>query len=106
MMGPRRTLSVLAICLCSLLVPLAQQAALAQQGGPALPEAADWRRHFERDILPFWTTPSALGNPVGNFPTFRCNNGFEFSPRFPCEEFAQAPLTNPTSETLHLSAVA
>jgi len=26
-------------------------------------------------LLPYWTIPSALGEPVGNFPTYRCNDG-------------------------------
>jgi hypothetical protein len=34
-----------------------------------------WKDHFINDLLPYWTIPSALGEPVGNFPTYRCNDG-------------------------------
>jgi hypothetical protein len=34
-----------------------------------------WKNHLTSDLLPYWTTPEALGNPVGNFPTFRANDG-------------------------------
>ena len=44
----------------------------------ALPSLERWRQHVTEDILPFWTTPAALGTPIGNFPTFRCNDGAAF----------------------------
>ena len=34
-----------------------------------------WKDHFINDLLPYWNMPSALGEPTGNFPTYRCNNG-------------------------------
>lgn len=34
-----------------------------------------WVDHFQRDLIPFWTTPVALGSPVGNFPTVRGFDG-------------------------------
>jgi mannose/cellobiose epimerase-like protein (N-acyl-D-glucosamine 2-epimerase family) len=40
-----------------------------------LPCGADWLRHVREDLMPFWSGPEALGQPVGNFPTFRCNDG-------------------------------
>ena len=40
-----------------------------------LPTAREWVKHIEEDLLPYWTTPAALGTPVGNFPTFRANDG-------------------------------
>lgn len=77
------------------LTAIAAAAALAQQQPAAitaaLPAADDWKRHLERDILPFWETPAALGDPVGNFPTFRCNDGSVADPRAPCAEFLAAP---------------
>lgn len=57
----------------------------------ALPSAAAWQQHFERDILPFWETPAALGTPVGNFPTTRCDDGSVYNPQAPCREYAEAP---------------
>jgi mannose/cellobiose epimerase-like protein (N-acyl-D-glucosamine 2-epimerase family) len=57
----------------------------------SLPPPAAWQQHLERDILPFWQTPSALGSPVGNFPTFRCNDGSLYNPQAPCAEYLTAP---------------
>jgi hypothetical protein len=34
-----------------------------------------WKNHLTNDLLPYWTTPEALGSPEGNFPTFRANDG-------------------------------
>lgn len=59
---------------------------------PAAPhEEAVWVDHLERDLVPFWTQPAALGDPVGEFPTFRCHDGRAWSPADPCPELAQAP---------------
>lgn len=33
-----------------------------------------WLRHLQEDILPYWTTSAALGNPQGNFPTYLDQN--------------------------------
>jgi mannose/cellobiose epimerase-like protein (N-acyl-D-glucosamine 2-epimerase family) len=57
----------------------------------ALPAPADWVSELQRDILPFWETPAALGDPVGSFPTFRCNDGTVANPQAPCAEFLAAP---------------
>ena len=40
-----------------------------------LPTGQEWVTHIQQDLLPYWTTPEALGHPVGNFPTFRANDG-------------------------------
>jgi len=40
-----------------------------------LPRGEQWLKHLRDDLLPFWTMPSALGKPVGNFPTYRNNDG-------------------------------
>ncbi len=57
----------------------------------ALPSAAAWKQHFERDILPFWQTAAALGVPIGNFPTARCDDGSVYNPQTPCREYVGAP---------------
>jgi len=56
-----------------------------------LPSLERWRQHVTDEIMPFWTTPDALGTPVGNFPTFRCNDGTAFHPEAPCPELAHPP---------------
>ena len=40
-----------------------------------LPRGKRWLEHLKKDLLPFWTMPSALGEPLGNFPTYRNNDG-------------------------------
>jgi mannose/cellobiose epimerase-like protein (N-acyl-D-glucosamine 2-epimerase family) len=58
-----------------------------------LPSLERWRHHVTDEILPFWDTPAALGTPVGNFPTFRCNDGTlpRPQPDALCPELAQPP---------------
>ena len=40
-----------------------------------LPRGERWLEHLQQDLLPFWTMPSALGEPLGNFPTYRNIDG-------------------------------
>jgi mannose/cellobiose epimerase-like protein (N-acyl-D-glucosamine 2-epimerase family) len=42
---------------------------------------------LKEDLLPFWTKPTALGQPLGNFPTYRNNDGSPFNPAHPTPEF-------------------
>ena len=82
--------------LCVLVASLAMIPTSASAQPPAadvdaLPRASEWKRHFEQDILPFWQTAMALGEPVGNFPTFRCNDGAVYDPERPCAEYQSAP---------------
>jgi mannose/cellobiose epimerase-like protein (N-acyl-D-glucosamine 2-epimerase family) len=49
-----------------------------------------WLDHLKQDLLPFWTMKSASGNPLGNFPTFRCNDGSLLNPINPCTELKDA----------------
>ena len=34
-----------------------------------------WLRHHREDLMPYWDLPAALGVPVGNFPSFRGQDG-------------------------------
>ena len=84
----------IAALLNALLLLSVVQVAFAQDNNAivaALPTSAAWLQHYQRDILPFWQTPAALGEPVGNFPTSRCNDGSVVNPAAPCPEFAAAP---------------
>jgi hypothetical protein len=63
----------------------------ARLSAEALPSLERWRKHVTDELLPFWTTPDALGQPVGNFPTFRCNDGTAFHPEAPCRELSDPP---------------
>jgi mannose/cellobiose epimerase-like protein (N-acyl-D-glucosamine 2-epimerase family) len=56
-----------------------------------LPAGEVWVAHLENDLKPFWTMPDALGEPVGNFATFRCHDGRRFDRAAnPCPELANA----------------
>ncbi len=56
----------------------------------ALPSGERWLAHLNDELLPFWTTPEALGTPLGNFPTYRCNDGSLVNPADPCLEIRNA----------------
>jgi N-acylglucosamine 2-epimerase len=34
-----------------------------------------WLRHHREDLMPYWDRPEALGEPLGNFPSFRGRDG-------------------------------
>ena len=56
-----------------------------------LPRGEVWVAHLERDLAPFWTSADAIGNPVGDFPTFRCHDGRVFDRATnPCPELTEA----------------
>lgn len=40
-----------------------------------LPDGQTWLDHLTNDLIPFWTMEEALGDPIGNFPTYRSNEG-------------------------------
>lgn len=70
--------------------PAAALATAQRVAAGELPSVARWRTHLTDELMPFWMTPDALGSPVGNFPTFRCNDGTAFRPAAPCPELAEA----------------
>jgi mannose/cellobiose epimerase-like protein (N-acyl-D-glucosamine 2-epimerase family) len=90
-MGIRRLLLCVLLTLLTAIPSLRSSAQGQAQIIANLPAAAEWKRHLQRDILPFWETPAALGNPVGSFPSFRCNDGSVTNPQAPCAEFLKAP---------------
>nr|VFK21566.1 MAG: hypothetical protein BECKLPF1236A_GA0070988_103085 [Candidatus Kentron sp. LPFa]VFK34755.1 MAG: hypothetical protein BECKLPF1236C_GA0070990_102965 [Candidatus Kentron sp. LPFa] len=47
----------------------------SQENYTHFPNTDLWIKHFQEDILPYWTVKDALGTPVGNFPTFRDMSG-------------------------------
>ena len=51
-----------------------------------LPTGREWVTHVRTDLLPYWTMPSALGTPLGNFPTFRADDGSVIDPQNPPPE--------------------
>ncbi len=55
-----------------------------------LPTGDCWIRHLREELLPFWLMDTALGKPLGNFPTYRANDGSLFDPDHPAPELANA----------------
>jgi uncharacterized protein (TIGR03437 family) len=53
-----------------------------------LPAGDRWLTHLNTDLLPFWTMPSALGNPLGSFPSTRCDDGSLLDFNNPCAPIA------------------
>jgi mannose/cellobiose epimerase-like protein (N-acyl-D-glucosamine 2-epimerase family) len=47
-----------------------------------------WVDHLQRDLLPFWSHPDALGSN-GDFPAIRCDDGTAVNWTRPCREVAQ-----------------
>lgn len=70
----------------------------------SLPDPQRWIRHVNVDLLPFWEHPDALGSPVGNFPSMRCNDGAAFDAQAPCDEIASIPWLR--AEQQHIVAQA
>jgi mannose/cellobiose epimerase-like protein (N-acyl-D-glucosamine 2-epimerase family) len=66
-----------------------QEAALKVEKRPVI-SGHVWQKHLKEDLLPFWMMKEALGNPVGNFPTFRDNTGKVYDPNNPAPELANA----------------
>lgn len=81
------------VCLSSCRTPVQssdQLKAGQSQMSPSFVTAERWREHYLKDLLPYWLHPDALGSPIGNFPTFRCNDGSRFNRNRPCPELAQS----------------
>ena len=53
-----------------------------------LPTGDRWLAHLNNDLLPFWTMPPALGNPLGAFPSTRCDDGSLLDFTNPCPPIA------------------
>ena len=90
MFKPLVLLTALALATVALPAQVAPAPATAQV--PAdLPTGERWLKHFREDLLPFWNLPDAWGQPQGNFPTFRGNDGKAVDWAKPPEELAEAP---------------
>lgn len=58
----------------------------AQALPSGFPTSDRWQSHLRNDLMPYWTSSAALGSPVGNFPSVRCNNGSLINYSNPCPE--------------------
>lgn len=52
-----------------------QSEAAAASAVPDVLAGEAWLRHYREDLMPYWDMPAALGDPMGNFPSFRGRNG-------------------------------
>jgi mannose/cellobiose epimerase-like protein (N-acyl-D-glucosamine 2-epimerase family) len=55
-----------------------------------LPKGERWIVHLNNDLLKFWDMKTALGDPLGDFPTYRCNDGSLYNSERPCLELKNA----------------
>lgn len=77
----RRTCSTL------LLATLCSTGAIASSTHTvALPSGNDWLNHITKGLQPYWMMEAAQGVPLGNFPTFRCDDGSLLDVSQPCPE--------------------
>lgn len=62
-----------------------------------LPDGQTWIDHIDKDLMKFWLTPEAMGNPIGNFPTYRAENGKVVNPGDPLPPSYQAAKDQDTA---------
>jgi mannose/cellobiose epimerase-like protein (N-acyl-D-glucosamine 2-epimerase family) len=55
-------------------------------GQEPIPSGNRWLDHLKEDLLPFWTSETALGKPLGAFPSIRCDDGTLYNDKTPCPE--------------------
>ncbi len=78
----RKLLVALLICLAT----LNPSRAATQTLPSGFPTSVSWKSHLAQDLMRFWTVPAALGSPIGNFPSVRCNPGSRINYSMPCLE--------------------
>ncbi len=68
---------------------------LAAEPGQSLssPNGQQWLKHVRDGLAPYWMMDSAYGNPPGNFPTFRCDNGQVLEETNVCPELDMGWIT-------------
>jgi len=94
-----RNVAVLLLAACPIMARAADNGYLAN-----LPTGDRWLTHLSTDLLPFWTMPSALGSPLGSFPSTRCDDGSPLDFNNPCAPIAgNAYLMTPDQYLVPLS---
>src|SRR5262249_28093877 len=66
----------------------------------SLPAGTRWLDHLNKELLPFWTTDSAFGNPFGAFPETRCDDATLYDQRDPCPEIQRNTWISPQQRYL------
>ncbi|MCG7585561.1 N-acylglucosamine 2-epimerase, partial [Photobacterium sp. OFAV2-7] len=89
--NPIRGLLLFLSVFCVVQVPVMAQS-VSESGSSdssLLPTGERWLEHVEKGLRPFWMMDTAKGTPIGNFPTFRCDNGALLNTDAPCNELNQ-----------------
>lgn len=73
---------------------------VAAQTAAPMPPSSRWLDHLNNELLPFWTTPTAYGNPMGAFPGTRCDDTTLYDPKHPCPEIQQNSWISPQQRHL------
>lgn len=81
------TMWLLSLGLCSALVQ-AETDKLA-----SFPNGEAWLNHAQQGLAPYWMMEAAHGQPLGNFPTFRCDNGQLLDVNHVCQELNKGWIT-------------
>ncbi len=69
----------------------------------SLPPGARWLDHLNNELLPFWTTRTAFGQPFGAFPATRCDDTTLYDEQNPCPEIQRNPWIAPRQR--HLAGI-
>src|SRR5215467_3086015 len=72
-----------------LLLLFAPALAFPARSQSSLPPGIRWLDHLNNDLLPFWTSDTALGEPLGAFPSTRCDDRTLYDERNPCPEIGR-----------------
>ena len=72
----RRAALLAALCLATgQLAPARAPAAAPEPAVPPVLSGDTWLAHHRDELMPYWLVPEALGDPLGNFPSFRGTDG-------------------------------
>ncbi|MGR5231772.1 AGE family epimerase/isomerase [Vibrio rotiferianus] len=59
----------------------------------SFPSTQAWLKHVTEGLAPYWMNENAFGAPIGNFPTFRCNDGQVLDTANVCPELDRGWIT-------------
>ena len=74
-------------------IALLSVASFTVSANVTLPSGEDWINHASEGLAPYWLMPSAQGEPIGNFPTFRCDDGTLLDVTNVCSELDRGWIT-------------
>ncbi|ELY1985745.1 AGE family epimerase/isomerase [Vibrio harveyi] len=72
---------------------VSQDAIANNAASTTFPSTQTWLNHITTGLAPYWMDEKAYGEPVGNFPTFRCNDGRKLNTANVCPELDRGWIT-------------